>query len=386
MADWFASPNGTGSGDDPADPSNLSTAVEAAAAGDTIFILLPNVGGTPIFQEDLVGNSEINDDITFDTYTRVNNIGGIEGIVAIDGDVTIEANTTLTLADNLELRLVGQPGTLELRDGAEINGDGVLACTATGGDHIIRLGSPNASPPFTTTGSIRNLRIDKPNGDVNVIDPNPSNGGSNLHITNRLQVDGGELRMNNNNLHITARPQVAPAAGEDPEVEIAAGASISGSGTFFIAVEAADQGGFPNTLNEGFRITGDGNLNMNFEKTTNAGVVIELIEIGAGGQSLNRAGALYVTEAVQFNGTFRNAFAARTEFWVLQTITDDLEVEGPGGEVFGGDGQCGTGQENGIYVNPAVNIEGRVILVNTDDPNLPCGIQGLSCFEPESDA
>ena len=94
--------------------------------------------------------------------------------------------------------------------------------------------------------------------------------------------------------------------------------------------------------------SGEGNLNMDFEKTTDAGVVIELDEIGAGGQSVNRAGALYVTEAVQFNGTFRNTFAARTEFWLLQTITDDFEVEGPGGEVFGGDGRCGTGQENGI--------------------------------------
>jgi len=383
MADWFAAPNGGGSGNNPVDPSNLSTAVEAAAAGDTIFILLPNEGRTVTFQEDLVGDSEINDDITFDISLGVGAVGGIAGNVAIDGDVTIEANTTLTLAGNLELRLVGQPGTLELRDGAEINGDGVLACTTTGGAFTIRLGNPNARLPSTATGSIRNFRIDKPNGDVNVIDPNPSTGGSNLHITNRLQIDGGTFNMRNNNLHITSRPQVAPAAGGNPEVAITVGAVIEGSGTFFIAVEAADQGGFPNTLNEGFRITGDGNLNMDFEKTTDAGVVIELDGIGAGRRSVNRAGALYVTEAVQFNGTFRNVSAARTEFWVLQTITNDLEVEGPGGEVFGGDGQCGTGQENGIYVNPDVDIEGRVILINTDDPNLPCGIQGLSCFEPE---
>ena len=75
MADWFASPNGSGSGNNPNDPSNLSTAVEAAAAGDTIFIRLPNTGATATFQEDLVGNSEINDDITFDIYLGVGAMG-----------------------------------------------------------------------------------------------------------------------------------------------------------------------------------------------------------------------------------------------------------------------------------------------------------------------
>ncbi len=381
MADWFAAVNGTGSGDNPVDPSNLGIAVVAAADGDTIFIRLSNAGAIVTFQDDLVGVQGINDDITFDTYIGNGANRGIEGIVAIDGDVTIEANTTLTLAGNLELRLVGQPGQLELRDGAEINGDGVLACTATGGDHLILLGNPNAALPFT--GTLRNLRIDKIGGTVTVSDQNPSDEPSDLLITNRLQVDAGVLDMNDNNLHITSRPQTAIAEGEDPGVEIAGGAEISGSGTFFIAVEAAAQGGFPNTLDEGFRITGAGNLNMDFDKTTDAGVVIELDEIGAGGRSVNRAGALYAPQAVQFNGTFRNESAARTEFPALLAITD-LEVEGPGGEVFGGDGLCGTGQENGIYVNADVVIEGTVILVNTDDPNLPCGIQGLSCLEEQS--
>lgn len=381
MADWFAQVNGTGSPDDPANPSNLGAAVAAAADGDTIFCRLSNTGVAVVFQENLERAQAINDDITLDTYVGDGAVRSIPGLVAIEGNIVIAAGTTLTLAGNLELQLVGEPARFELGDGAEVNGDGVLAFTATGGNHTILLGNPNARPPFTPhTATIRNLRIDKPNGDVDVIDSSPTDTQhSNLHITNRLQVDAGFLNLHDNHLHITARPQAA-RSGEAPGVAISGGAIIDGDGTFFIAVEAAAQGGFPNTRAGAFPIAGEGTLNMRFEKTTDAGVVIRLGEIGSGGTSVNRAGALYAPQVVQFNGTFRNESGARTEFPALGDITANLEVVGPGGEVFGGEGRCGSGFESGVYVNPGVAIEGQVILVNTDDPNLPCGIQGLSRF------
>ena len=93
----------------------------------------------------------------------------------------------------------------------------------------------------------------------------------------------------------------------NPVMNISEDAVIKGDGVVFINVEpAADTLGFSNTPADCFWITGGGKLNVNFHKTTDAGVCIGLSEIGGDGISSNRAGALFVTEAVQHNGTFRN--------------------------------------------------------------------------------
>jgi len=132
----YAVPGGTayttdGDCGDPSNPCSLSGAVEDAtdggASGNTVFAQLPFAGGVATFFEDLKGTSIIDDLVTFDTYLDDGGpTTGIDGIVEIDGDVTIDEDEVLTLVGNLALHLVRVPMLLEMRDNAEIDGDGVL--------------------------------------------------------------------------------------------------------------------------------------------------------------------------------------------------------------------------------------------------------------------
>ncbi|MCH8139172.1 MAG: hypothetical protein IH926_09535, partial [Proteobacteria bacterium] len=225
-------------------------------------------------------------------------------------------------------------------------------------------------------------------------------------------VDDGTLNMNDNNLRIASLSEAS--GGDNPGVEIAGGATARGTGTAFIEVEepavvpkglakTAGPVGFANTSDGCFVIEGAGDLMMAFDKTTNAGVCIDLDEIGAGGFSFNRAGTLFVREALQLNGSFLNQSkagtglsmisGARTEFWKLKTITRNLEIVGPGLETYDDgthfvnapgsgfpnvidpagaahceSGRFGSGNESGVYFFQGVTIEGDLVMTDTDDP------------------
>ena len=306
----YASPNGKSDAtpadtfcDDHTDPCDLATAVidaqDGGASGATVFVVLPTLGATVTFQEDLSGLAEIvAPSVTFDAYSDDTPSPAL--IIAVEGDIKVESGATLTIPGNIELRLVGQGARLILNHGARIAGDGVMAFTDTGGDHLILLGDPSLDcsdgPLETKQASINNLRVGKTNGVVQVKDECGTDDPSALFITNRLQVDAGTLDMNDNNLHITADDD--PVSGPDPAVVIEGGAVIEGSGTMFIEIGEAIAGQFENTHTDCFEIKGDGALNMAFDKTTNGGVCIDLDEIGAGGFSFNRAGTLFVREAL----------------------------------------------------------------------------------------
>ena len=399
-----------------ADPCDLAGAVEDATDGSgstEVRVLLPNTGATVTFQEDLEGAAEIDMSMSITTELAAGSAPDINGFIAVEGDITIDTGATLTIAENVELRLVGQPGRLEMHDLSEIDGDGFVAFTATGGDHTIILGEPTAFDCLTATppnrADIRNLRVEKTNGDVKVIDECPSDDESFLFINNRLDVDAGELDMNDNNLFFAANSEHPDMGGgrvpgDDPGVTISGGAVVSGSGTAFIMVEEPASGpdvGFANNEDDGaddgtdddcFEIDGAGNLNMAFDKTTNAGVCIDLDEIGAGGFSFNRAGTLFVREAIQLNGSFLNeslagdvaTSGARTEFWALKTITTNLEIVGMGDETldphddyidaFEPGEECetngiSTGNESGVYFFTDVAVEGDLVMTDTDDPD-----------------
>ena len=371
---------------DPNNACSLAGAVEDATDGgvssNEIYVRLVQTGGTTTFEEDLVGAARINEDVVFDTYLLPGPVTGVEGNVEIAGDIIIGAGDILDIAPNLTLRYVGQPGRVELRDGAEIAGSGgFLEFSANTGSHFIQLGNPSvgcagASPKV---GTIENLRIDKIGGTVTVRDQCAIDDESDLFITNRLEVLNGTLDMLDNNLWM-----VGPTndLGIDGGVEIGGGALIEGDGTFFIAVDPAALGGPPNNFTDCYEITGAGNLNMAFDKITDAGVCVELSALGNGGISINRAGALYVKDATTFNGTFKNEGAARTEYWALTEITSNLEVSGPGGEVFPGNGLCDdgngfTGDNSGVYFFTAVTVGEELIMVDTDDPTTAPCVEGV---------
>ncbi len=251
--------------------------------------------------------------------------------------------------------------------------EGALIFNSETGSDFIQLGDPNASPPFTAkTGTIENLCIDTGGTAITLRDQSDDDDvQSNLFITNRLIILSGSLDMGDNNLHI-----VGPTES-DGQVQIAEGASINGTGTLFISLDAASGGGPANTRDGAYPIIGGGTLNMAIDKTTDAGVLFDLPELGNGGISVNRAGALFLPSTTVINGTFQTEGASRTEFDVLETITNGLDVTGPGGEVFPGDGACDTGDESGVYFFSDVTIEGDVDLTDTDDPATAECVEGV---------
>ncbi len=394
----YASPTGkdyTADGDChvATDPCNLAGAVMDATDGggnanpEDVVALLPQSGGTVNFSgvdADLVGAARVNEPINLDTYTLPGPVTGVDGIVEIAGDVVIGQNDFINIFDNVQLDYVGQPGRIELRQGASVLGSGgFLVFSANTGSHFIQLGDPSAGCPGASpkVGTIENLRVDKIGGRVTVRDQCQIDDESDLFILNRLEVLNGVLDMLDNNLHMIG-PTNDP---EDGGVEIGAGAVVTGDGTFFISVDPAALGGPPNNFEDCYLIEGDGNLNMAFDKDTDAGVCIDLNEIGSGGISFNHAGNLYVREATVHNGTFQNdsdVFGARTEFWSLTEMTSNLEVNGPGKETFPADGDCDTGSgftgnESGVYFFSAVEIGEQLITTNTDDPSTVDCVEGV---------
>ena len=309
--------------------------------------------------------------------------GGQDGIIAVDGDIEIDGDATLTILPLLEVRPVGDSSRVILHDGARIGGDGVLGFVNEDTVTIL-LGDPFVTTSDgPVTGFINNMRIDSSTV-VNVIDQGEPNDEhqSTLVITNRLDVEDGQLILNNNILLITPSSD-----GLVPRVSIGEGASISGDNDFVLNVPPPDSAGFANTAWEAFPVTGEGTLNMALIKFNTGGVRYDLPEVGAGGLSVNMGGALFFTETTQLNGSFKNGSigffnrlgirSIRTEFWALETITTNLDVEGPGEEVLPGDGICNSGDESGVYFFTPVTIEGDVSLMNTDDPATPCLIEGL---------
>lgn len=391
---FYAAPNGVGVGcTDPTDPCDLPDAVTAAnlnAGTDTIFLRINNNGAPSTF--DLDGTQvDILEDVIFDIY--VNNGSpapptGQEGTGIIEGDVAVAAGVTVEITENTTIELIGQPGNLYMEDGAAFDGDGWLAFTNTNGTHAIFLGDPTmdcSDAPAANGVFFRNVLIDMPGGDVNVVDECTTDANfSMVTLENRLDIVAGNLSLDDNEFIVTAEDDQTPAAGISIQ---SGGSSIEGTGTFFISIEPAASGtGFANNTTDCFTITGDGFLNMAFEKDTDGGVCIDLSEIGAGGNSENNAGSLFVREATQLNGSFENIGNARTAFWALEVITDDLTVEGPGDETdpTGSgftNGIC-DGNESGVYFFAGVTIGGALELDDSDDPGTIDCVEGVN-FEAD---
>ena len=144
--------------------------------------------------------------------------------------------------------------------------------------------------------------------------------------------------------------------------------------------------GFANNAGDCYEISGGGTLELDIMKEMQGGACIAVPEVGDGGTSINRAGGLFFTGTTHFDGRFRNHGNARTEFWRLQTLSEDLEIDGtePGDatNIAGAIGStniqkvdCGEGEgedENalghtaGVFIFSAARIVGDVILAGTD--------------------
>ncbi|HMB91954.1 MAG TPA: hypothetical protein VKP65_13960, partial [Rhodothermales bacterium] len=391
---YYAAPDGVGvTCDDPTDPCDLPDAVTVANANagpDTIFLEINNNGAPAHFDLDATVVT-ITEDVTFDIYidngTPAPNITAV-GTARIEGNIEVAAGVIVTITEDTIIELIGQPGSLSLEDGVAFEGDGLLAFTNTNANYEINLGGPAVCDGGTESVFFENVLVDTPGGAVSVTDEcTTDNNFSMVTITNNLTVDSGTFDLDDNFLTVVSdddttlpiQPGVAIVSG---------GATIEGVGTFFISIEPATSGGigFANTRTDCFPITGEGFLNMAFEKDTDGGVCIDLSEVGAGGSSRNIAGSLFVREATQLNGSFENEGNARTEFDALETITDELTVVGPGNETDNTgsgflNGPC-DGNESGVYFFAAVNVGGDMNLADSDDPGTIDCVEGVN-FEAD---
>ncbi len=309
--------------------------------------------------------------VFFVSISGVTSAAAQPSIIEVSGDVIIGVGDVLTIGDDVELHLIEPGATLQLRENSRVDGNGVLVFPEGGATQIV-LGDPDAAPPFSSIAAIiENLRIEADGRTFTITDQSPGDGAiSDLFITNSLDVVAGTLDIGDNNLNI-----IGPTT-PDGAVRIRGGASIEGTGTFFTSVDPAALGGAPNILADAFPILGDGALRMRFEKGTDAGVRIDVSELGNGGVSVNRAGTLFVTQATTLRGSFVNEGSARTELFRLGTLTGDLEVR-ESGEVFPSDGSC-NGNESGVYFSSPVTVEGDVVLANSDDPATADCVEGVS--------
>lgn len=367
---------------DPADPGNLCDAVAANAGGDTIYALINAATSRADFEQNLdatVNGCAIDADVTFDTYlydpVGATTTLSLDGSIGIDGFIAIEPGVDVDIPGNVALQVTGTQD-FYIGDGASVSGEGLLDFSTASSDGFVKIGPEVAGvPPFAaSTVSFENLAVNRIGGSVTIIDEAPGDAvQSGITITNSLTVGGGVLDISNNLLSIESTDDMTT----DPGVHIAGGASVTGVGgaKAIFAIEDHTTG-FDNCRpgvcgTDPFMVTGAGDLDLNFDKTTDGGVYMELGDIGAGGTSRNLAGALFVTDATTVNGIFRNEGASRTEFDSLELITEHLFVIGSG-EVGPGDGVCDTDgnadpDDNGVYFFNAVTIEGNMTLEDTSD-------------------
>ena len=96
--------------------------------------------------------------------------------------------------------------------------------------------------------------------------------------------------------------------------------------------------GYANTPEGCFKVSGGGAINMDIQKLgditdtdnnlSQGGACIDVPVVGNGGMSTNNIGSLFFTGTTSLDGSFRNAGRARTEFWKLGELTEDLEILG----------------------------------------------------------
>lgn len=293
--------------------------------------------------------------------------------LVVTNELTIDFDYELELAEATELQFGGP--LLRLNGDKGVAGEGTLVMTGGVDPQAI-------SPEGTGAAHFTNLRVDRPNGVLTMVtveeeheDSGPCTidavPGSTVAISNRLDVVAGTFDLGEGDLALI------DGTGSNAGVHIAAGAVITGNTPMSINTDPAELGGRSNSRDEAYVIDGEGSLAVDILKSNDTGVLIDVPHIGGGGSSINGGGALFVTRATEFNGDFTNLQGARTEFDALRVISGDLVIQGPGEEVFPGDGQCDSGDESGVFFSSAVTIEGDLQLSDSDDPNtVPC-VEGI---------
>ena len=86
--------------------------------------------------------------------------------------------------------------------------------------------------------------------------------------------------------------------------------------------------GFDVTSGDCYSISGDGELQLDINKTGQGGACISVDNVGDGGTSTVSGGALILSGVSEFDGRIRNHGNARTELRNVGQISEDLEIDG----------------------------------------------------------
>ena len=355
------------------------------ASGNAILVRLASEDGrTRIY---FGGEVSVGSDTFIGTYVEDGDSASpAEGVVVVEG--TLDLGATVTAMRGTMLRIESDRIILKSEAsgimGAVELGPGDQAPTITGGSGCLR-------------GSLGKLLI---TGDVEVIAGDGCQGADAPRMTIRHSLtlrEGHVLDMGDVELEIAADFDSADEEFVAGELVVQEDTRIEGRKPLLLNPEeetgsgdAAD--GYANTSQGCFSISGAGSIDMDIVKMGQGGVCVSLAEIGDGGVSKNRGGTLLLTGTTQFDGTFRNLGRARTEFWKLEQLTEELEIlgedpfdsENVAGNVGGSDvtppefcdGFGTRSGASGVYFYSPVRIFGGVFLVDTDNSSTDCA-EGL---------
>ncbi len=350
-----------------------------------IFVRLRSEGSiTAIFFDEEV---EVLHRIRISTYVENGDEPmAVKGTVVLKGDlnlggavVTAHRGTALRLESD-EIILSGPVGAAGFRGAVEL-GNGDKPQLVTGGAGCLQ-------------GTFEQLTI---NGNVEMNTGANCSGTEEPRLTVRhsLRVrQGMVLDMADVELVVASELEAADPGALTVEED----AKIVGSENLVLSpeeemVSGSDLDGFANTPAGCFRVTGKGSIEMEILKMGQGGVCIDMAEIGDGGTFINRGGTVFMTAATRFDGTFRNMGRARTEFWKLEDLTEDLEILGTdridaaniagsvGGTGVGASVNCDqdgmTSRYSGVYFFTPVRIYGGVYLRDTDNSSTANCVEGL---------
>ncbi len=376
--DLFAERNGTGMTClDMTDPCGLDIAINKVdSADDTVWVRLREADALTRFSEGFTANN------SFTLATFVRDSGPADGAVSVEGDVTL-SGATVTVAMGTALRLESDDVTLT---GSSAGTDGEIWLGEGSRQLALRLPAGTETDDECGAAAFGSLTII---GDVKVMDGGQDCDPKNhMAIMHSLTVKSGVLlNMGNLRLAIDAAPTYTNKAGEFERgsVVVEEDGSIVGKEHFVLRPDAMGPSidrAYTTTPEDCYKVMGEGTIEMDILKEKDSGVCIALAEIGDGGMNTNRGGALYLTGTSRIDGSFRNAGKARTEFWKVEVLNEDLEVWGVdpmdaanrathvGTAMLFPPNFCdsrrgGRSRAGGVYVYAPIDILGGVFLYGT---------------------
>jgi hypothetical protein len=100
----------------PQTPCSLAEAIvdaQTRSASPEVYVLVSSTSETVVLDEELAGVHQIDGDVSLGTYTlRSGEAEVVGGVIDLNGSLELSSNSTLTLREGVQLRLVGEESRL----------------------------------------------------------------------------------------------------------------------------------------------------------------------------------------------------------------------------------------------------------------------------------